>query len=515
MHPFAWISNSAVSFMHDTSLGKELAGEWPISSEKFCNHDLQVRVPDSSSSFSDLSTLKNYSPPIMHRALLYFFLLTASFEIFLVVNLGGNFKAAQVASILVAFSMLVRHLVTGEKLILPRNLALLIAVLFLSLIYVPLSTLTGKSIGYSAWLALDILSIVLFINTFRTKVLLMKMLRVFLMSFIFCSGFGISQQMLTFIGIEAPLVTQYWLGGAFARINGFNYEPSFFSTYLMIGWVFCVYLTEYGEVTLGHRLVKVTLWMTTLALVLCSSRMGWLMMILFFCRWPLYATIHALLRHRVPKPLVYRSVALALVGGFALIIVLLIFDLKELGIIFNGLGVVEDYGDFSAESRKSGYATTFETALDHIFFGSGFGGISAEIAARQGLSITTIEESNDFAGFNVTFELVIAVGLSGMLLMYSYFVSMVASAVSIAKQLARTGDRGLAIIIRGLALAFTWQILMLQFNQNILRVYTWESLAVLATAVYVARMSLASSSASTSLGQSVMRQTTDPASISR
>ncbi|MDP3295459.1 MAG: hypothetical protein Q8M37_12090 [Nevskia sp.] len=440
------------------------------------------------------SPLKSFSSPVIHRALLYFFIFTASFEIFLVVNLGGNFKAAQVALILVAFSTLVRYSATGEKLILPNNLALLVAVLFLSLIYVPLSTLTGKSIGYSAWLALDILSVVLFINTFRTKASLMKMLRVFLMSFIFCSGFGISQQMLTFAGIEAPLVTQYWLGGAFARINGFNYEPSFFSTYLMIGWVFCVYLTEHGEVTLGRHLVKVTLWMTTLALFLCSSRMGWLMMILFFCRWPFYAAMHALLRHRVPKPLVRRCVFLALMGSSALIIVLLIFDLKELGIIFNGLGVVEDYGDFSAEGRKSGYSTTFETALGHILFGSGFGGISAEIAGRQGFSITTIEESNDFAGFNVTFELVIAVGLSGMLLMYGYFASMVLSAVSTAKQLTATGDKELAIVVRGLALAFVWQILMLQFNQNILRVYTWESLAVLATAVYAARRSLISSS---------------------
>lgn len=427
----------------------------------------------------------------LQRLFLLCALLTCSCEIFLVVNIGFNFKACQIFILLAGILFFIEWASSRSSLRLPNHVVFLAFALALSVLYWPNSDLPQRSIGYSLWFAFDVLGVVLFFNLFRTLPQFVVLLRVVLISVSINAFFGLSQFFLGVIGIDPPLVTQWWIEGRLPRINGFNYEPSFFATYLALGWVLSTYLWEKRAPLLGRKFIIVASVSSTVAMLMCSSRMGWFAMALWLFR-PLAQTLGDLVFNgRIAVRRMRLLAVYVVASGVAIGSVFAIFSLDQLSVLVSGLGIVESSGSFSADERSETSRTTGLVALDHIFIGGGFGAVPSAIAVIEGITNPSLEDAKLLDGKNVTFELIASLGLIGAVSFYTFFFLTINNAIDISKkitenELSNSSTDLLALVLRGLCWALIIQIILLQLNQNILRAYTWIFIGILFATIRVA-----------------------------
>ncbi|QCT93943.1 hypothetical protein FE773_01730 [Caminibacter mediatlanticus TB-2] len=172
--------------------------------------------------------------------LIFMLFLTSSFDIFLNINLGGfHLRIVYIIEFLL-FSLFLYNLKHSyfKFRIINRQL-LLIWILFL-VIFIPNTNFLIRNIGYVFWLFLSIIMIAL-LGTLINKKNFFKIFDYYVLSFYIVAIFGFVQFILGLFGISL-LTTQWWIYGKLPRINGFNYEPSYFGTYLLIGWSLLFYL---------------------------------------------------------------------------------------------------------------------------------------------------------------------------------------------------------------------------------------------------------------------------------
>lgn len=385
---------------------------------------------------------------------------------------------------------------------LPDYIGLLGIAWALSVIYWPNSDLPQRSIGYSLWFAFDVLGIFLFFNIFKTQEKFIFLIRLVLISVCINAFFGLSQFVLGVLGFNPPLVAQWWIEGVLPRVNGFNYEPSYFATYLALGWVLSLYLWEKKAPLLGHKLIIITAVSSSLAMLMCSSRMGWFAMILWLLRPLVQAMRDLFIKGRLAVRRMRLLACYLVVFGAAVGSVFTIFSLDQLSILLGGLGLVNSSDSFSADDRSSLTRATGFIALEHLFIGVGFGGVPAEIAKLSGATLMSLDDAKNYEGQNITFELVASLGLLGALSIYLYFFLTIRKALFLSKIIYSSASpippelKLLSICLRGLSWALVVEILLLQFNQNFLRTYTWAFAGVLIAAVRVASLVRNSNSSS-------------------
>lgn len=440
---------------------------------------------------SELATRKWYSPKIQ-RVLLSIAVFTCSFEIFLVLNLGFNFKLCQLATLTAGLLFVIEWAAGRSSLRLPKYFGLLGFALLLSVIYWPNSDFPIRSVGYSLWFAFDVLAVVLFFNLYDTYSAFVRLICIVLLSVCMNSWFGIVQFLLGITGIDPPLVTQWWIEGVLPRINGFNYEPSFYATYLGMGWILSLYLWEKGAPGLNRPLIILTASSSSVAMLLCSSRMGWFAMALWIARPFAQALFKILTSGRLSVGRIQLLSAYVVTFGALIGSVLANFSLDQISILTGGLGVTDESGSYSADERS---ATTMETgliAVDHLVFGVGLGGVSSEMAKHSGARLVTLEDAKNYEGKNITFELIASLGLLGAGAVYGFIGLTIARALALSRRLSfprealREECRLLSVCLRGLCWALIVEFVLLQFNQNVLRAYTWTFIGILLAAVRVA-----------------------------
>lgn len=407
-------------------------------------------------------------------------LCLASGDIWPVVSLGFNFRLSQLllmAAAALALPFLVRHRVNTFP-----GAAWIFGWAIWSFFTLPFSLFPARSLGYLFWLMTNVLSIFVIVQLFRAPRDVDRLLRAYMWSFVALACFGIAQFTLGVLGIGV-LTTQWWIEGVLPRVNGLSYEPSYYATYLLPGWVSAAYLLEKRSPLMSRKLLKMVFLTTTLALLLSTSRMGWLCM----AAWAGFrggaGFIRFLAGGRVSRTAVASlAVLLLLCTGMLFtppgrsVIASVSGAFSTLGFLMAGLGVL-DGSDHSSSERIQGFVMTWQAFLNHPWVGAGLGAVSVEIGAMSGREVVSLEDAKLNEGMSVALELLASVGVTGALLAFGFVAAVVRAAAS---AMSRT-DTAHRHLLLGLGWGLVWMLLILQFNQNFLRLYLW-----LDTAVFIA-----------------------------
>jgi hypothetical protein len=410
--------------------------------------------------------------------------LTSSFDVFLNVDVGPNIRIGQLLGfILIAAAALKSGF--GRSMQMPLGGHFLIAWLAVQLAFVPVAAFWEKSLGYCIWLAFSIALSFAFVTLFVADTRqLQTLLRLYLLSFVSIAGFGIIQFVLPLAGGPAPLVEQWWLPGRVPRVNGFSYEPSYYATYLIIGLTCLGSLRRSG--IQGFRTWKWSLAYALLAtaMILCSSRIGVAFLILELLIAPLKG-LWAIIRSPRSMLAVRVSGWRILAASAALCLTYVAFsgtlswytDNREaISILASGTGLLGT-ASHSVEERENHLHDTLKTIADHPWMGQSLGGVTESVAGYIGTKPMNFEETKSYEGQSVFAEAAAASGLPGSIPFFCFVIVSLAAPL----RLARRAPPAQAAWLRALAQSLIFEWAILQFNQNILRMYLWVHIAVLAT----------------------------------
>ena len=424
-------------------------------------------------------------------------LLTTSFDIFLVINAGGNFRFCQIVSVLLLCLGVIK-IINGTRTRMLASSPLCIWFLF-QILFIPATAFWPKSAGYCLWLALNLGLIYSFVQLFSADLhALRTILRWYLYSFGIIAAFGMIQFALPLLGFPAIFVKQWWIAGSLPRVNGFSYEPSYFASYLLIGFVFAGSLRRAHSNLLPARMLLGIYCLTATGIVISSSRMGivFLLVDVFLSQVkPWLSFISDFRRFRVSshkvKPLFPSLISLAclsvLLGAGA---AALRDNPSVMLMLLNGTGV-SDTAAHSVIQREDSLEETITVFLEHPLVGRSLGGISSAIADREGETIHSFEDSKEFEGMSVFAEILAASGVIGFIPFVWFLVDTVRRPLKLAYQVNPFYSSLLRALVR--SLVFAWAIL--QFNQNVLRPYLWAHLAILLSVYAAAQKSIGSGQA--------------------
>lgn len=416
-------------------------------------------------------------------------LLTSSFDVFLILEAGGNYRFCQmIAPILVLLAVM--KSVRGVRIPVLGALPLCIWFSF-QVLFIPVADFWPKSLGYCLWLFLNLSLLFSFVQLFSDDVRkLMAVLRWYVYSFGIVAAFGIVQFCLPLLGFGGLLVKQWWIPNQLARVNGFSYEPSYFATYLLIGFVFTGSLRRNSSSLLPSRTLLGINCLTGIGIVLSSSRMG--IFFLFFDVFlsqirPWGAVIGDFLKLRL-APLKLRALIPSLISLAALAVMTTglsraVEKNPAIALMFlNGTGI-SDTAAHSVIQREDALEETLTVFVQHPLIGRSLGGVSSAIADLQGEKIHSFEASKDFEGMSVFAEVLAASGIIAVLPFVWFLIVTFRKPLQAARAASPVYSSLLYSLLR--SLAFAWVIL--QFNQNLLRPYLWTHIAMLAT-VYAAAL---------------------------
>lgn len=406
--------------------------------------------------------------------------LTSSFDVFLVFEAGLNFRIAQLFLMGVLVLAIRRLRVTPIEW--PVGFASLVCWTAFIIAFVPHTVMLMRSLGYACWLVFNVVVILATVQLFRTAPEIATLVRIYLYSFFFVALFGLAQFGLGVLGLGAPLVMQWWIPDRLPRINGFSYEPSYFATYIIMGWVLAAYLLQSGSTLVSRRRLRLVLACETLALVLCSSRMGYLMMVLWLCQYPARFAVR-LAQGRLNLRYLRYTVALGVVAVAVGFVVIDIVGLDTLSFLTTGLGVAGASNDSAAE-RAAAAGAVWRLFLDSPVVGFSLGGVAPAIGQLRGATVSTFEQVKANEGASIFLEVLAASGVVGVVPFAAYILEMLWAPVRWAR---RTADPELRRVLLGLAAGLLIELIVLQFNQNILRPYLWLHLAILSAAIAAAR----------------------------
>lgn len=436
-----------------------------------------------------LATAICLSKPLNRIALVaaILILMTSSFDIFLILEAGGNYRFCQmIAPVLIILASI--RWVRGAKLPVVGLLALCLWGCF-QVLFIPTTDYWPKSVGYCLWLLLNVALVFSFVQLFGDDITRLSIIvRWYLYSFAVVAAFGVVQFCLPLLGFEGLLVKQWWIQDVLPRANGFSYEPSYFATYLMIGFVLTGSLRRSHSHIVSRKALLAIYWITAIGIFLSSSRMGifFLFVDIFLSQIrPWLSFLSDVVRFRI-APAKARALVPSLVSVAVLLVIatgtsIAVKKNPTLALMFlNGTGI-SDTAAHSVIQREDSLEETMTVFLEHPLIGRSLGGVSSAIAKLHGEEIHSFEASKDFEGMSVFAEVLAASGIIGAI----PFVWFLIATFRMPLRLARATSPFYSKILYGLlrSLAFAWAIL--QFNQNLLRPYLWTHIAVLAT-VYAA-----------------------------
>jgi O-Antigen ligase len=334
------------------------------------------------------------------------------------------------------------------------------------LLFIPNTTLLTRNFYYGAWLVSSVLMVLGITAVVDTPQRLRTVLRWYTYSFAFSAAFGLVQFFMPLAGLPGPLVQEWWIPDRLARINGFTYEPSYFATYMITGWV----LTDYLIMKKYHLPgLKFTFWLVTAALVLCTSRAGWMVM-------GLWLVIRAYW-YLQTEPIPWKWIAIglsAIVGAVLFVNVGMGVTWEDVEFLTTGMGVIDETGSFSAEGRWDHTMDTLNVYAHHPIIGVSLGGVAPEIARLDGYGVTDNDDVKSSEGLCTTAEVPAASGTFGFIF-YVWYIYILCRCMFQLQTSETT-----------IASALGWSLIMLmvilQLDQNILRGYLWLHIAILSAA---------------------------------
>lgn len=430
----------------------------------------------SESKLSDSPFLKNTV-----SALIWTSILTASFDVVLKIEMAGvtfRFTQLMAAVVIVLFAA---EAVRGKTFRFPVSFGYLVLVFLFNTVWICRSRDTGNAIGYDLWLAFNLLEILAFSYFLSQYETLDSLLQKYIVCFDILAAVGILQFLLELAGIRFFAMQFYETPyGFYRRANGFSYEPSYYASYMLIGCGACLYLLEKtNDLAMGKRMLTVSTVLNVVALILSTSRMGWLILIAYLMsRSVLGLTRYCRRRTHDKAKLVRLLAAPLLVLLLAAVVVLGLRRGNSLVLVYTqGLGVGGDMR--SAGPRISALLDTWTLFKNSPFRGFSLGGLDSEIACIRGISYAT--ELNGSYSMCVSMEALAAYGLIGAIPFFKYIYDMTVGGYRRIRTVGHL-DAAEKQLIYSLFLSHALIFISLQFNQNILRQPYWVHLAVLSAA---------------------------------
>lgn len=393
---------------------------------------------------------------------------TSSFDIFMTFNIiGFNFRISQ---ILMLFPMMIAFLqiVYNKHVVTPIGYKWLILWTLIIIAYIPNTNLLSRSVGYAFWLLFNITIVLTFVQFFNTASRAVFLFRQYVFSFVGLAVIGIVQFVTPLMGIGSFYVTQWWVQNTLPRVNGFSYEPSYYATYLLMGWVICMYLEGTQSNIFSRAEIRIFITIITLAMILSSSRIGLLMMGVWY--------ISYIARVLFSRSLCLIRIDVILLLAFVILLSLFIYRAVAKDFVFwlSGLGL---YNSSSHSITERLYRAN-ETLLSFIkspIIGYSLGGVAPAIARLNGVSNVTLENIKNYEGMCVFLEVLAASGLVGIVPFLMFILSLIKNPIYLSKFLTREQSNVLIALVQ----ALIFELITLQFNQNILRPYLWMHIAIL------------------------------------
>jgi O-antigen ligase len=317
-----------------------------------------------------------------------------------------------------------------------------------------------------------------------------SLMRMYLLSFVFIAAVGLVQFALPLMGLPSFLVQQWIVHGRLARISAFSYEPSFFITYLTMGWIMLVELRYSNARLTQDRSWKWATILVTAALFLSTSKTAWVFMLLegaLRFTPPFWRGFKRSLQELRYGRLLVRIPGRTLARNAVVLLVLLALGasflskfISDPAIFLSGTGVAGQPAH-SLNTRLDVFHQTLEAFLAHPFIGRSLGGVSIYIASRSGIEVTTMEMVRQFWGFPVLLDVLLASGIFGFI---PFLVFLYANTIRPLKLATRYWPQERAKWVRALARAMIFEWLLLMVDQNLLRVYLWFHISMVAVVAF-------------------------------
>jgi O-antigen ligase len=235
---------------------------------------------------------------------------------------------------------------------------------------------------------------------------------------------------------------------------------------MLMGWVLFAYLREVKCYLFSKRKFDFCFALISLVMVLSTSRMGILMMLLWL-----------LLRFFMKQnSIIAKAKVVFFLSVFACVIAAYYGDaIMEYFEIFTvGLGILEGQSTHSSGQRIDDFLKVLHVFLDNPIVGVSLGGVDPHIASNEGVFYST--EHNGM-GICVFAEILAASGIIGFLIFIAFFIQLFKKNWQLSLML-QTKE---SYLLKGMLWALLFEIMILQFNQNILRSYFWMHIAILTT----------------------------------
>ncbi|URA10861.1 O-antigen ligase family protein [Thermospira aquatica] len=346
----------------------------------------------------------------------------------------------------------------------------LVAIAFFHTLFSFMSPAIFRGLGYAVWLWLFVLWVVVLSHISREEGIFAKLVVVYVTSFLPAMIVGWLQWVIPSLAWSDSFLwkSQGALGitayHALHRVNGWNYEPSYFATYLLPIFPLLVSLIVHQR---GKERIFTAVFFlfAALMLFLTTSRMGWLAGSIFLVGSLGIWGARKLFQTKNKRLLPYLWIGV----GMAVVMVVL------LGVGFSSFrNLFVKVLKWSFVERLEGMQHTLKVFFTHPWRGVGLGGVAGAIAQLQQGIVPQGGEVKAFEGMNVLFEYMAAFGVWGMFLLGGFLGSVLVLLRRWWDKLS-SWEKGIGI---GLFAGLGLQVFLLLFNQNILRVYVWNHVAM-------------------------------------
>jgi hypothetical protein len=339
------------------------------------------------------------------------------------------------------------------------------------------SIIIQRGLGYHLWLMIFfgfILALALYINHLAH---FEKILILYLNSFTVVALLALFQFTLALFGIEA-LISYYFQSGI-PRVHGLSYEPSYFSTYLIVPWTFhfLLYFSK-NEYLKKKTKNNFTLLLLTLVIFLSFSRMGILLVGLIVG----YKSLTVICKTAVSKKIRITEVSfisIVLVAVVGIVTVAFIYSKKFIS-VFEGLPIFSNYAH-SASIRLDDFMNTWKIFQESPLAGYSLGGIAPAIARLKGYGSLTQDVVKNTEGMCILLEVLAASGIIGFLFFCFFLGKVLLSSKQLTRLTNPASTSGLSFSFTGhrlLIAGLIAQLILLCMNQNILRNYLWIHIAI-------------------------------------
>lgn len=402
------------------------------------------------------------------RYLIFLVLLTSSFDIYFNLDIGGfNVRTCYLSAF--AFMGLYALHEPGKAGRF-RFLGLLPFIVWLLFVvaFVGNSQFLNRNIGYVMWLIFNVLvcfSLYQYARISDGRILL----RMYVLSFVCLSILGILQFLLSLFGVFL-FITMWWKINKIPRVNGLCYEPSYYASYLLIGFVFLYFVNRAKVFIFQPRVQLFMLFAITLALFLSTSRMGILFMVAILVYDFSKNMLRAMVTLRISRFNLFIS-SFLVVAIFS-ILGMVLSDDKLRKRYLQGTGL-ESTASHSTDTRITQMTNVYKIWEKSPLVGYSLGGIAPAIARLYGDDTDSLKKVKEYEGLNIFLEVLAASGFFGFCFFVAWLFHYFRSQWKLRQLLQQQDFKEQAIILACLQYALVAEFLILILSQNILRPYLW------------------------------------------